>query len=353
MNIHSNPHRLPVLLLYNIDREWPLSDINEAQEAARFMGHTLINEGYSVSEVCIDDPDLLSRLKEYDSEAYLIFNWCEELPSIPHSCAQVAGILETLGFAFTGSGSEVLALSENKPLVKEWLNTSGVPTPAWRLYSSNSPDGWELFPAIVKPAYEHCSFGVTNEAVVLTPQELHTRINYIMDAFNQPVLVEEFIDGREFHVTIVGNGNLKVLPVAEMDFSTITDIKKRLCTYDSKFDPSSEQYQSIKLRLPALLTMKEELDLQKTALKAYAAIDCRDYARLDIRLRDGIFYVLDVNPNSDISPDTSSALAAEVNGISYGRLASLLVELANLRRPVMLRLDEKVPNENFDHCKSI
>ncbi len=332
MTILSNPFPLNVLLIYNIDRDWPTDDISEARLAARLMCDTLSYEGYNVSEVCIDDPDLTSRLMGFDSETSLIVNWCEELPGIPHSSAQVASVLEMLGFVFTGAGSDTLALSEDKPIVKQRLCASGVTVPPWRVYTSTSPDGWKHFPAIVKPAFEHCSCGVTDEAVVLNSSELYKRIDYIMETFNQPALVEEFIDGREFHVTILGNGDLQVLPVAEMDFSTITELRKRLCTYDSKFDPSSELYQSIKLRLPAFLSEQEGLELRKTAIRAYKSIDCRDYARLDIRLRNGMFYVLDVNPNADLSPDTSSALAAKQSGLSYGQLASALVELAVYRR---------------------
>jgi len=353
MNVHSNLLHLPVLLLYTIDHEWLLGDINEARQVAKLMCDALSDEGYTVAELCIDDPDLISRLMQYNADTCLIFNWCEELPGIPHSTAQVAKILEMLGFVFTGASSDTLALSEDKPLVKQRLHSSGVPIPPWRIYTSTSPDGWNHFPAIVKPAYEHCSYGVTNEAVVLTPGELNNRIDYIMETFNQPVLVEEFIDGREFHVTVVGNGELEIFPVAEMDFSTIADIKKRLCTYESKFDPLSEQYQSIKLRLPALLTQKEELDLRKTAVQAYRAIDCRDYARLDIRLQNSVFYILDVNPNADISPDTSSALAAEASGMSYGQLASSLIKLATRRHQFYNQLQEKVSNENIDNCNAI
>jgi D-alanine-D-alanine ligase len=332
--MHSVLQRLHVLLLYNFDREWPSADINEVQQAARLMCEALRSEGYSVNEVGINDSDLISHLCDYNPDNCVIFNWCEELPGVPHSSAQVAKILEMLGFIFTGAGSDTLTLSEDKPSVKNRLHASGIPLPPWRVYTTTSHDGWKHFPAIVKPAYEHCSYGVTNEAVVLNSLELYKRIDYIIDTFNQPVLVEEFIDGREFHVTIVGNGDLEILPVAEMDFSTITDIKKRLCTYDSKFDPSSEQYQSIKLRLPASLSEQEGLDLRKTAIQAYKAIECRDYARLDIRLRNGMFYVLDVNPNADLSPDTSSALAAEMSGLSYGQLASSLVKLATRRQRV-------------------
>jgi D-alanine-D-alanine ligase len=119
-----------------------------------------------------------------------------------------------------------------------------------------------------------------------------------------------------------------------MDFSAFEDPRDRLCTYESKFDPQSKAYNLIKLHLPAPLTADEEKRLNRVALAAYRAADCRDYARLDIRLRDGIFYVLDINPNADISPDTSTAMAAEKAGLPYGKFGSLLVSLASRRHPI-------------------
>jgi D-alanine-D-alanine ligase len=146
--------------------------------------------------------------------------------------------------------------------------------------------------------------------------------------------VEEFIDGREFHVSIVGNGKLQVFPIAEMDFSALQEDNLRLCTYDSKFTPASPDYQLIQLNLPADLTNQERRQLEKTALAAYRVTSCRDFARLDIRQKDGTFQVLDVNPNADISPDTSMALSASLVGYSFGTFGSLLVSLAAKRHPV-------------------
>ena len=153
------------------------------------------------------------------------------------------------------------------------------------------------------------------------------------ETFHQPVLVEDFIDGREFHVSVVGNGKLKVFPIAEMDFSSIQEPSARLCTYDSKFEPASLDYQMIQLRLPAALSMDEKQQLEALAIAAFRATNCRDYARLDIRQRNGTFYVLDVNPNADLSPDTSLVLSAGLAGYSHGQFGSLLINLAARRHP--------------------
>jgi len=120
-----------------------------------------------------------------------------------------------------------------------------------------------------------------------------------------------------------------------MDFSAFQDVQDRLCTFDSKFKPGSRHYDQIRLNLPALLSDEEVETLERVAQAAYRVMGCRDYARLDIRLRDGVFYVLDVNPNPDISSDTSMACAAESAGYSYGAMLSKMVNLAAHRHPAL------------------
>jgi D-alanine-D-alanine ligase len=127
---------------------------------------------------------------------------------------------------------------------------------------------------------------------------------------------------------------LLVLPIAEIDFSAFEDIKDRLCTYESKFVPQSKAFNLAKMRLPASLTEDEQKSLVKITRDCYREAYCRDYARLDCRLRDGIFYILDINHNADITPGFSAALSAELAGLSYGKFGSLLVNLAAQRHPV-------------------
>jgi D-alanine-D-alanine ligase len=170
---------------------------------------------------------------------------------------------------------------------------------------------------------------------VLNQAELKDRISFVLDQYCQPALVEDLIDGREFHVSVWGNETLTVLPPAEMDFSFFSNVKDRLCTYDSKFIPGSEHYEKIETLLPAPLTSDETDALERVCKNAYVALGCRDYARMDIRLRDNIFYVLDVNPNADISIDASMACAAEAAGISYGQMGNLIVRMAAQRHPVL------------------
>jgi D-alanine-D-alanine ligase len=325
---------LPILTLFNLDPAWE----PEASEAVVAQTAQLVTElrtlGHEVNDLAVSDPDLRTRLTAFDPTNTVVFNWCEELPGIPHSDSLVASVLEELGFAYTGADPAVLSLSWHKPLVKAVLEASGVPTPRWMLCSSPEVEAWDCYPAIVKPAYEHCSAGVDVEAVVMNDKELRDRIALVLETYGGQAMVEDFVDGREFHVSLWGNGETTLLPVAEMDFSAFDDLRDRLCTYDSKFTPGSTHYDGIQLKLPALLSEPELQELARVSHSAYQAIGCRDYGRLDIRLRDETFYVLDVNPNADLSADSSMACAAELEGYSHGHMISRLVNLAATRHAV-------------------
>ncbi|OGP86884.1 MAG: hypothetical protein A2031_06205 [Deltaproteobacteria bacterium RBG_19FT_COMBO_43_11] len=328
------PANIPVILLYNVDPDWKQEEKEEVISLSKQLGNALIDVGHPTVLVSIEDDDIASRLTSFDPLKYIVFNWCESLPGANHSEWLVAKKLEMLGFTFTGANSEALALAQDKYRVKIILHEAGVPTPAWKTFNHPEPNDWNKFPAIVKPVNEHCSEGITPDSVVMTPKELEKMITIIIDQYKQPVLVEDFIDGREFHVTVWGNDRLEMLPPAEMDFSFFKNVKDRLCTYESKFVAGTDHYEKIATLLPAPLNDREMKVLEKVCKDAYRVIGCRDYARLDVRYRDDIFYVLDVNPNADISFDASMACAAEIAGFSYGQMGSHIVKLAAKRHPI-------------------
>jgi D-alanine-D-alanine ligase len=225
-------------------------------------------------------------------------------------------------------------LGQDKCKILHQMQDLGFHVPEWEKYTSTDNVAWEKFPAIVKPAFEHCSYGITRDSVVQTPVELIHRIQFVLDKFQQPALVEEFIDGREFHVGVIGNGHPFMLPPAEVDFSGFCDIHDRLCTYEAKFEKTSLAYQLTALKLPVDLSTDQLRLLEEMVIIAYQATGCRDYARMDIRLQDDIFYILDVNHNADLAPETSMILGAERVGLSYGQFGSLLVNLAARRHAI-------------------
>ncbi len=326
---------LPVLLLHNLDHTWPQADIDMCLELGDTMLEKLQAAGHPVIKARLENDQLASLLSGYDSTQLIVFNWCEEVPGIPRSSWMVAQELERQGFTYTGADYPALVFSQDKRQVQQKLKDAGVPTPVWKVFYSADEVNWELFPAIVKPSFEHYSLGIERESVVETMDELIQRVSYVIERYQQPALVEEFIDGREFHVGVVGNDRLQMLPPAEIDFSVFPDIHDRLCTYEANFVPSSIAYQNSFAKLPIRFTARELRLLENVVLGAYRATGCRDYARMDVRMREGRFYILDVNHNADLSPDNSLIKAAEMIGYPYGYFASLLINLAAERHPLL------------------
>ncbi|MCA1810150.1 MAG: hypothetical protein LC725_12010, partial [Lentisphaerae bacterium] len=196
---------LPVLLVYDLDPDWPAHDIQESLETSQQLKRALQRQGHAVSLLQARDGGLEKLLQPYRPEDWLLFNWCEGLPGIMHSEALAARIIQGMNFVYTGATPEVLEFNWNKHQTKQLLAMENVPTPRWQFYDENSTDGWNCFPAIVKLANEHCSLGVTTESVVMNRHELKRRIRHVQQTYRQPALVEDFIDGREFHVTLWGN----------------------------------------------------------------------------------------------------------------------------------------------------
>ncbi|MDD5093618.1 MAG: ATP-grasp domain-containing protein [Dehalococcoidia bacterium] len=331
MNIDSP--EISVLLLFNLDPDWSAHEREEVLEITAQL-EKAISSVYQTILAPVSNSGLNTIMARYNPLEYVVFNWCESLPGVAHSEWIVPEYLEVRGFAFTGASSETIALAQDKYRMKQLLDESGIPTPRWQIYDHPSPVRWRRFPAIVKPSREHCSEGIDRNAVVMTEGELKDRICYVLEKYKQPALVEDFIDGRELHVSLWGDGTIEMLPPAEMEFSLFTDQHDRICSYESKFVPESEPYQNIKTLLPAPLTEDELRRVEEICKATYMVTGCRDYARVDLRIRDGAFYILDVNPNPDISPDTSTVAAAEIAGYSYGDLGQRFVELAAKRHPV-------------------
>ena len=335
MHSRRDAAELPVLVIYNLDSAWDRYEKRNQTIEVRRMRSSLDQLGHPVSLLKITDDKLHEILSEYQPDEWIIMNLCEEIPGQPHSEAEVAAALEQRNMVYTGSSPETINNCENKHYVKQTLVEHGLPTPLWRIYEKPVAANWKKFPAIVKPASEHCSLGVSSESVVLNRAELERQIDFIICSFDQPAIVEDFIDGREFHVSLIGNDRLLMLPPVEMDYSRCTDIHDRLCTYDAKHKPGSKHYEIIGTQIPARLTAWELGDLERICIECFRVFECRDYARLDIRLRNGVFYVLDINPNPDISSNASMAYAAEHIGMSFGELGSRLIRLAASRHPLL------------------
>ena len=188
MPVNIDPANIPVILLYNVNPDWTQNEKDEVITVSSQLGHALIEEGHPTVFVPIFDDDIASHLNTFNPLEHIVFNWCESLPGTNHSEWLVAKRMEMLGFVFTGADSNALALSQDKCRVKMILDQEDIPTPTWQIFNLAEPGSWDRFPAIIKPVNEHCSEGITPDAVVMTPIELKSRISYILDKYRQPAL---------------------------------------------------------------------------------------------------------------------------------------------------------------------
>lgn len=301
-------------------------------EAVAAIEAALLSLGYRVSVVgATREIDVLVRqLKEKQPD--LVFNQCESIENDASHEMSIAGIFELLAIPYTGSAPLTLGTALNKVRTKEILSFYGIAVPKYQVFRNAA--GITLnedlqFPLIVKPAREDASIGIDDGSVVHSVGDVKKRARYIFREFDEPVLVEEYIDGRELNVAILGNREPLVLPVSEIDFSEMPLSLHRIVSYEAKWIKESEAYKTTKGVCPAKLPPGVEGKVKQTALQAYQIMGCRDYARVDVRLNnDNVPYVLEVNPNPDISRDAGFFRSASASGISYEKMIGNIVECA-------------------------
>ena len=218
----------------------------------------------------------------------LIFNLCEGAFSKSSFEMNVAALFELYGARFTGSGPLALGLALDKGMAKDILKMRGVPTPEYAVMDA-APEAMPLgldFPLIVKPLREDASVGIDSRAVVSSFKELRERVDFITKRYLQPAIVEEFIDGREFNIAVLGNGaGKKALPPSEILFVDFPEDKPKIICYEAKWVEESPLFMKTVPSCPAEVSDAMRAELQAIALKAYGVLGCRDYARVDMRVR--------------------------------------------------------------------
>lgn len=291
--------------------------------------------GYRARAVNLnDDLRKLERLLRRNRPD-VIFNLVEFFHDDSSLEPAVAAVFDLYKLAYTGATPFALTLCQDKAFTKQILEAHRVPTPRFRLLDEPVvPRRLGLkYPLIVKPTWEDASSGVDKQSVVFDPQDLQPRVSYVDEEFGCPILVEEFIDGRELHVSVWGNDPPEMLPPVEFDFSKLPPEHPPIVSYEAKWDPLAEAYHRIDTVCPARLPKRLLRKVEKVAIKAYEVTECRDYARLDIRLKGNTPYVLEVNPNPDLTEGVSLMESAEAAGYSFSGALAWIVEFAAARRP--------------------
>ncbi|MFA6596914.1 MAG: ATP-grasp domain-containing protein [Ignavibacteriaceae bacterium] len=275
---------------------------------------------------------LINRLTEDRPD--VIFNFVELFHNNPKLEMNVTGIFELLEIPFTGAPPLALANCQSKVFTKRMLSSYGIATPEFQLIKTFSEKYKHSlrFPIIVKPAFEDASVGIDYNAVVHNKAELNAKINYIFGEFKQAALIEEFIDGRELNVAVMGDENPVVLPISEIDFSAMPDHFPNIVSYQAKWDPLHEAYHKTIPICPSILPKKIQAKAEKIALTAFKAMGVRDYARIDMRLsKDNELFVLEVNPNPDLTEGAGFMRSVEAAGIEYDEMLEKIIQFALLR----------------------
>jgi D-alanine-D-alanine ligase len=287
--------------------------------------------GFGVLRLGINyDPQpLLTLLKEKRPDA--VFNLFEGLATQTATEVSAAALLEWLNVPFTGCPALALALGRDKVRAKYILAASGIPTPEFVVVEALPVPRWRRgWPAIVKPAYQDASVGIDQNSVVTSQKQLEERVKFVLANYGAPVLVERFVSGREFHVNIIEPRSAApavppmVLPLCEIAFSNDTPGRWPVYTFTAKWHENSDEYRAAPVRAPVEIPADDFARLSLIAQRAYRTLQCRDYARVDVRMDEGgNFYVLEMNPNPYLN---SLAL---VNGlVAIGRTHEwLLVEM--------------------------
>ena len=291
---------------------------------------TLRESGHEVRVLGVHDD--LGRIRGTieDFKPHIVFNLMEAFADITTYDQNVVSYLELLRLPYTGCNPRGLILARDKALSKKLLAYHRIPVPDFTVVRHGRKPRLSKrmqFPLIVKSLFFEASAGISQASVVENVEQLAKRVHFIHENLGTAAIVEQFIDGRELYVGVIGNERLETLPVWEMSFEKMPENRWRIATERVKW---STQYQ----KRHGIMTDRARLDdplverIQKMARRAYRALDLNGYARIDFRLdEEGRPYVLEANPNPNLAYGEDFAESAEATGISYERLLERIIAL--------------------------
>jgi D-alanine-D-alanine ligase len=326
-----------VALLHGADAAEPPEDpvLGQIEEALRGLGHDVRRVG-----VAADVEAVIAALKA--AEPGLVFNLSESFDGKSALESNVAALLNLLDLHYTGSSPAGLLMAGDKSLTKQVLGFQKIRTPEFATLFRGALDhvGDLRFPLIVKPPQEDASLGITSRSVVRDVRELLGTMDALQREFQSPVLVEEFVDGREFYVGVLGNVNPQALPVVELDFSAFPADRPRVASYEAKWgeggsgsaEETGAEFAGTRSVFPTDLPPELVLRMQAVGVDAFNALRLRDYGRVDLRVTaDEQIHVIEVNPNCYLEQSGEFARAAAAAGIAHDALVARIIDLATAR----------------------
>ncbi|MEO6331686.1 MAG: ATP-grasp domain-containing protein [Gemmatimonadaceae bacterium] len=324
---------MKITLLHTQDAlEDPLDPVlGQIEDALARLGH-------EPSRIVVDDKvqPVVTALAQ--SPPDLVFNLCESFGGRSALESNVAALLNLLDLRYTGSSPAGLIVAGDKTLTKKVLSFHGITTPTFATVFRGTVDwaGDVEFPLIVKPPQEDASLGITGKSVVRDVKELLETMSSLQTEYKSAVLAEQFIEGREFYVGVLGNSSPEALPVIELDFSGFPADKPRIASWAAKWgddgDESGAEFAGTKSVFPTDVSEELTEAMQKVAVDSFNALRLRDYARIDLRVTDaGQIYVIEANPNCYLEAGSEFARAAAESGLQYDQLIEKIIELSTAR----------------------
>jgi D-alanine-D-alanine ligase len=334
--------KLKVLLLFDSPYSTPRgydfrNEFKEIDWDTEYDLFRALNEcGYEVSLLGLynDIGVLLEEIKEFKPD--VVFNLAEVFNQKTYLDKNVTSFLEMLGLTYTGASPASLFICNNKALTKEILSFHKIKIPHFHtLYRKRRV--WFSkrlkLPVIVKPLREEASRGISQASIVDNESAFIERINFIHQRMDADAIAEEYIDGRELYVSILGNKRIRVLPFREMKFGQVPEDEPRIATYKAKWDDNYRKRWGIKSVFAGKLPNGVDKKIENVCKRAYRALNIQCYARFDIRVTpQGDVYIIEANANPCLARCDEIAQAAERVNISYNRLIKKIITLAFKRR---------------------
>jgi D-alanine-D-alanine ligase len=324
-----------VALVYNKPEASRYSNLGEdiavvgVLEAVNAVEKSLTELGYDIALVPLVPPVSEIKNKLANLKTDLIFNLFEGFDGQPETEALVPEEAERLHIPYTGCPPSVLMLALDKAKAKALLKSAGIRTPDFQVLNPQNVSDFRLsYPVIIKPRAEDASHGISEASVVDNFDSLKKQVGKISEDYGGDALVEEFIDGREFNSSAMGNRECIVLPPSEIEFH-LPDNLPKLLSFAAKWDEDSAYFSGTKVICPANITPAQKRLISQTTRKVFQLFGCRCYTRVDMRMdKEGRLYVIEVNPNPDISPGTGSARQSAAAGMSYTQFVSKIIQLS-------------------------
>jgi D-alanine-D-alanine ligase len=332
MHKYSLPQPVKVAILHDglstVSDESFKADVQDTLDTVENIKQALSNRGHQVVTHEVTQGNIR---KVVNVDCDVLFNLVEDHGWV--LAHKTLKLLEKKGAPVVGSDLEGLINTNDKTRVKKAMMALGIPTPKFQIFKSPSVklDSTLMFPLIVKPAREHAGTGISQESVVTSITELEKRLDYLRSRFPGEIIVEEYIDGREIHATVLGNGEVHVMPLAEIRYTGEFEKNWKIYSYEAKWDQNSWEYWNAPVDSPAKLDKKTEDRIVDLAKKSFRDLNARDYIRFDMRLtQSGQIYIVDVNTNPSLKLDPLDATwaSAQALGWSYEDLIESIAGLA-------------------------